>query len=292
MRMMAGLAALALCVSAATAETAPAPDSRAQAARYLEDGAAVHAALGYGADRNNRDAVLALRLDSARIVPVTLRAGRNYRIYGACDADCSDMDLEIYDTNGDLADQDIAEDDTPYVQLTPARGGRYLVRVWLAQCENEPCALGVRVMSGGRLADRPAPAVAEGEGGAYVAHVTSLLDQAGAGFATEGFDVIANGGDGAVEPLQVQGGGLERAYRLRAGVTYRFVAACDQDCEDIDIAISDSEGAELASNMEADNPTSVDVTPGRSGPHKVRVWLAQCANEPCYAGVRGFERLP
>jgi hypothetical protein len=286
----AGLAAALACWALACAG-ANAQASLDQARTYLDEGRAAHAELGYRTDRSNRDSFFTLRLSQARIIPVTLRAGRNYRVYAACDSDCSDMDLEIYDPNGERVDRDIADDDTPYVQLRPEQSGRYVVRAWLARCEQEPCGVGVRVLTGGALADRPEPAPAEDAGGSFAAHVTSILDQAGAGFAGEGFAPM-EGDTGAIEPLETGTDGMTRTYTLRAAVTYRFVAACDQDCEDLDIAVNEEGGAELGVNADIDNPTVLDVTPGRSGPHSVRVWLAQCSNEPCYTGVRAFERLP
>jgi hypothetical protein len=85
---------------------------------------------------------------------VYLREGLNYRVYGACDDDCSDLDMEIYGADGHLADRDVATNDTPYVQITASQSGRHYVRIWLYQCSNQPCFIAARVVEGGAPAPR------------------------------------------------------------------------------------------------------------------------------------------
>lgn len=127
-----------------------------QVRSYLEAGMGVHAALGYRANPSNIDIVESLRLDSPYLWSVYLREGVNYRIYAACDNDCRDLDMEIYGADGHLVDRDLGVDDVPYVQVTPSRSGRHYVRIWLYQCQTEPCYVAARVLEGGALAPRPA----------------------------------------------------------------------------------------------------------------------------------------
>lgn len=256
---------------------------------YLDTGMAAHAEHGYHAERGQRDLSASLRLEGAQIWTIDLRGGENYRVYGACDSDCSDVDMELYGPDGALVDRDVGIDDTPYVQVTPQRGGRYYVRMWLASCTAEPCYVGARVVSGGQPAERQ-EASASGDGGDYTAHVLSLLQQAAAGLANDGYTPIPGAGESEIEALQTSGQGQSVAYQLEAGRAYRFVGACDQDCTDLDIAVTDARGQEVASNYAVDNPTTVDFTPQRAGAYTVRIWLAACGTEPCYSGQRGFAR--
>jgi len=142
-----------------TASGAFAQDSEfaTQVRAYLDGGAAQHSVLGYAPEPAVPDLVTPIRLDRPYLWPIELRAGVNYRIYGACDNDCADLDMEIYGEDGYLADRDTARDDRPYVQITPVRSGRHYVRLWLYACRAEPCYVGARVMSGGRLAERMLP---------------------------------------------------------------------------------------------------------------------------------------
>jgi hypothetical protein len=146
----AGLALVALSAGAAAQDN----DNERQVRAYLEHGLQRHAALGYAADATASDLVMPLRLDHPYLWTLNLRAGVSYRIYAACDDNCTDLDMELYGADGQLADRDVGRDDTPYVQITPARSGRYNVRIWLYSCRADACYAAARVVSGGAPAER------------------------------------------------------------------------------------------------------------------------------------------
>lgn len=157
MRALAWVLAAGLTVAAFFAKPASAQaDYERQVRSYLEAGMGVHAALGYRRDQSNGDIVVPLQLERPYLWSVYLRQGMNYRIYGACDNDCRDLDMEVYGADGHLADRDVGADDVPYVQITPAQSGRAYVRLWLYQCSNEPCYVAARVLEGGSPAPRAA----------------------------------------------------------------------------------------------------------------------------------------
>lgn len=76
---------------------------------------------------------------------VDLDAGTSYFIVAQCDIDCSDIDMWIYDENGNLIDEDVLVDDTPIVEVTPMRDARFKIRVGMIDCSSEPCYYGVGV---------------------------------------------------------------------------------------------------------------------------------------------------
>lgn len=76
---------------------------------------------------------------------LTLRAGWDYELLGACDEDCSDIDLWIYDEYGNLIDSDELLDDYPLVEVSPLRTGEYGVRLKMYTCDVEPCRAGLAV---------------------------------------------------------------------------------------------------------------------------------------------------
>lgn len=154
MRAFPGCAVLAAVMLAGAASAQE--DFRRQVLGYLEHGLARHAAQGYAVERTVPDLAAPLELDRPYLWSVYLLEGVNYRVYGACDADCSDLDMEIYGVDGRFIERDAARDDTPYVQITPARTGRYYVRLWLYECSAEPCFVAARVVSGGQPAERAA----------------------------------------------------------------------------------------------------------------------------------------
>ena len=91
------------------------------------------------------EALAPLQLDGSlphgrfRTHAVTLRGGVEYTFVGACDRDCSDLDLQLYDQNGVLVDQDLLEDDVPVVSVTPEWTGPFTVKVIMASCSVSPC---------------------------------------------------------------------------------------------------------------------------------------------------------
>ncbi|GAM96436.1 hypothetical protein U91I_00055 [alpha proteobacterium U9-1i] len=150
MRAIVGaLCALALAAPLASAQ------GRTEVRSYLEAGMAPHVARGYAQDRTEPDLLVVSReRGDPHLWSIYLVAGVNYRVYGACDDHCSDMDMEIYGNDGALVDRDLSTNDTPFVQITPTVSGRAYVRVWAFACDPGPCALAARLMSGGQPEDR------------------------------------------------------------------------------------------------------------------------------------------
>ena len=80
---------------------------------------------------------------------VDLVGGTTYRIVGACDDDCSNLDLELIDvTTGGVVASDMLQDDFPVVDFTPQANGRYIVRLLMQACTVAPCFAGARVLTG------------------------------------------------------------------------------------------------------------------------------------------------
>jgi hypothetical protein len=78
---------------------------------------------------------------------MTVVAGREYVLFGACDNDCTDLDLLIYDGSGDLVRRDVATDDRPVLIFTAAKAGKYRIQVVMATCSDEPCRYGLQLNS-------------------------------------------------------------------------------------------------------------------------------------------------
>jgi hypothetical protein len=74
-----------------------------------------------------------------------LQENRRYEIVGVCDADCSDLDLQLTDENGGVIDTDTADDDQPVVGVTPAWTGVFYVTVSMASCTSSPCYYGLGI---------------------------------------------------------------------------------------------------------------------------------------------------
>ncbi len=78
---------------------------------------------------------------------IEVEAGESYAVIGVCDEDCTDVDLEIFNVEGESLDADYLEDDYPLVRARPeGQGSReFRVRVAMAACSTEPCWYAVGV---------------------------------------------------------------------------------------------------------------------------------------------------
>ena len=90
---------------------------------------------------------------------VELVGGTNYRFIGACDDDCSNLDIELIDaTTGGVVASDMLQDDFPIVDFAPQNNGRYIVRLLMQTCAVAPCFAGARVLTAPAQGDGGKPA--------------------------------------------------------------------------------------------------------------------------------------
>lgn len=93
------------------------------------------------------DALTAIQPGADHQYPVELVAGTNYTFVGVCDADCTNVDLELLDgATGAVVGSDLLADDYPVVQYTPTANASYFVRLILLTCTQAPCYVGARVL--------------------------------------------------------------------------------------------------------------------------------------------------
>lgn len=78
---------------------------------------------------------------------ITLQGGRPYRFVGACDYECSNVDLELWDASGQVVARDLMQNDTPVMDYTPASGGAYTLRILMQTCTITPCYAGARALT-------------------------------------------------------------------------------------------------------------------------------------------------
>ena len=76
-------------------------------------------------------------------VTFNLRSGKTYRIIGVCDNDCSDLDLKIYDANGNLIASDTLRDSQPIISVRPKWDSAFTVRATMVSCSSSPCRYGI-----------------------------------------------------------------------------------------------------------------------------------------------------
>ena len=75
----------------------------------------------------------------------TFRANTDYIITGACDNDCSDLDLTVKDSSGRVVEKDTTTDDVPVLRFRGGSNARYTVEVKMYACSSAPCYFGFGV---------------------------------------------------------------------------------------------------------------------------------------------------
>lgn len=77
-----------------------------------------------------------------------LTANTPYTFLGACDGDCTNVDIELIDMRtGGVVASDMLPDDYPVVNFTAPANGQYMVRTILQVCTTAPCFTGMRALT-------------------------------------------------------------------------------------------------------------------------------------------------
>lgn len=217
--------------------------------------------------------------DATTNLNVTLNAGKDYVLWGVCDQDCSDIDLVIYDSDGDEVDSDLQTDDKPLLHVVPSRNGRYRIKVSMVSCSANPCRYGVGLWS--KPAGSSSSSNNSSGGDRWEAVVRTQLDNAGQQYRDQGYAMsheifMGRLDDDANESLNIP---------LDAGTRYKLTGVCDQDCSDIDLTIYDPDGNEVDKDIENDDHPRLTVVAEKAGRYRVKVSMAACTANPCRYGV-------
>ena len=104
-------------------------------------------ASGMAAPAGVSDEVTSLQPGTDHVWQITLTANTPYTLVGACDADCSNVDIELIDSRGGVIASDMLPDDYPVVSYTSAEGGTYYARLLMQACTRAPCYTGMRLLT-------------------------------------------------------------------------------------------------------------------------------------------------
>ncbi len=117
----AAVATIALLLPAAPAQADP------QAARSCLD-SLVTGAVASGMRLRSSD-VHAAEPQAAVTYRVTLYKGINYVLLGCADGAAVDLDMRLYDADGNLVSNDKSPDAQPFVDVSPPKTGEYALQV-------------------------------------------------------------------------------------------------------------------------------------------------------------------
>ena len=90
---------------------------------------------------------LFLRANDGEIVSFYLHLDRRvpYVIVGACDQDCDDLDLVLFDGDNNEVARDGQTDSLPIVEIEPTATGLFRLDTIMYSCTTEPCYYSVAV---------------------------------------------------------------------------------------------------------------------------------------------------
>ena len=80
----------------------------------------------------------------------TVAPGKTYWLYGACDDDCYNLDLEGLDEDGNSLDDDKNPDAEPVLLIAGEDVTRLRVIVEMTGCDEDSCAFGVGLYESGK----------------------------------------------------------------------------------------------------------------------------------------------
>ena len=225
-----------------------------------------------------------LREGSDSRFSVSLQSGVEYRIIGYCDEDCDDLDLTLYDSDGDMIEEDVLADAAPLLSFTANTSGRFEVEVAMVDCSLEPCGFGVGVFGQGYEG-----AVEEDVGHDHILddlEVSEMLDALEEVWAEDGY----NRSGGILSGWIYEDEEETHYLDLRSGADYEIMGVCDSDCEDLDLALYDSSGDLVAEDVLPDELPILEFTGPNDGEFLLEASMVTCTVEPCEYGVLVLRR--
>jgi hypothetical protein len=198
-----------------------------------------------------------------------------YVVYGACDDDCTDVDLLASDEDGKAVDEDIEDDDAPVLVIMPGwAGDRLTVSVSMASCETDVCVTGVGLYE--LATDGPELTIDD-----YVRERVAAASDAG--------EVLV--GDIMIDAMAA-GESREYDFTIDPKKKYWVYGACDTDCGDIDLFASDASGEVINQDIEDDAGPILLIGAGDAGRTlTVSIDMIDCDTDVCVAGVGVYEAI-
>lgn len=270
------LAAAAMVAGPAAAQT---NDYESQVQTQVRSAEAAYLAVGFTRVLSTGSASLAD--DAKSSFTMNLTAGRRYSVFGACDKDCTDLDIKVFDPAGNQIAADTATDDIPTATFGAAASGSYRLEVTMYQCNTSPCYYAATVVgSGGASANvqaNAAPSTASGSD--YEGQVRRQLDAVES--SASGYARLFRSPMMQLRKDETR----DFSVTLVPGINYLIGGVCDNDCPDMDIKLFDPNGNEVASDTATDSVPIVRYVPNMGGTYRVRAVMYNCTANPCWAGL-------
>lgn len=136
-RIAFGAASLAAAAWLVPLQTAAQAQNAAALAEKLARAEQAYAREGYA--RAAEALTGGLRQGGRERQVLSLRRGQAYRVLGVCDEACGDLDLRLYNQDGDLIDEDTRAVEDPMINIRPGPDGEMTVEVIMYACAAASC---------------------------------------------------------------------------------------------------------------------------------------------------------
>lgn len=77
---------------------------------------------------------------------------------------------------------------------------------------------------------------------------------------------------------------------LKARTSYKIIALCDKNCQDLDLVLMDENNKEISRDASTDNIPIVEVIPKWTGRFNLKVSMYKCSQNPCFYGLTVLSR--
>lgn len=215
---------------------------------------------------------------------VALPAGE-YAVVGQCDDDCTDLDVEADRLDGTALGADREPDSAPVVLFALTEVTKVVLTLGMVDCATTRCYAGFRWYHRGQGAsgavDAPAaaaiPVIGEGEHepGSWQNQVLAQ------------FEVIPTVGVTRVsDRMELLGADAQTSFTLDLDPgSYVGVAACDNDCTDLDMVVGNGTG-EVDSDVLIDAHPVVEFEVADPDRFTFEVRMIDCSTASCGYGFR------
>lgn len=234
-------------------------------------------------------------------VKYTLSAGVTYKIMGACDDNCTNLDLKVADAAGKTLASDVDKDDIPILDLMPTTGGLVTVTATMTACKQRNCAYGVDVYQAGKAAvlqpaapQSAAPAAPQLAAPVVAAPASSSEAQARSNldfrftYWSDSYTIFPN--SRAISQLKTSEKVNVTLTEFQAGVAFKVMGACDDDCSGLTLELRDPGGKLIDSDTSTLGIPSVHLTPTGAGDYMLTVKMNACARPAgCFFGVEIYQ---
>ena len=218
-------------------------------------------------------------------VPFDADGSAEYYINGNCDADCSNLDLVVMDSDGSVADIDDFDDNGPVLNVRPAGDEDtpkdtprpMVIEIRMVACAAEVCTAGMGIKQ--------------------VVSVRVAADKSQREFYVSAEDHLRRRTERlTVDPVAdmtvvgLDEGETERVeLALDATRSTFLIAACDDDClKGVTLRAFDSAGNEIANYLADDGKAFLEIPPGSGSSVSVEIGMMTCISYPCGAAVQPF----